>query len=316
MESGARVEGDLFVDCTGFRGLLIEQALGTGYEDWSHWLPTDSALAVQTTATGPAVPYTRAIAHDAGWRWRIPLQHRVGNGLVYCSEHLSEDEARARLLAGAEGEPLFEPRLIRFRTGRRKRAWVGNCVALSLAGGFVEPLESTSIHLIMIGVTRLLQLFPFEGIEPALVDRFNDQSREELERVRDFIILHYHLNERPEPFWRRMREMDVPDSLAERIALFRDGAHAYQSASDLFRVDSWMQVMLGQRLRPRGYHHVARMMPPGQLRRTLSDIKAGVAAQVRRMPSHQAFLDGYCAPPAPAGHQGVAVTKMPVRIAG
>ncbi|WBH15529.1 tryptophan halogenase family protein [Sphingomonas radiodurans] len=316
MESGARVEGDLFIDCTGFRGLLIEQTLGAGYEDWGHWLPTDSALAVQTTAVGPAVPYTRAIAHDAGWRWQIPLQHRVGNGLVYSSEYLSEHEARARLLAGVEGEPLFDPRLIRFRTGRRRRAWIGNCVALSLASGFVEPLESTSIHLIMIGVTRLLQLFPFEGIDPALVDRFNDQSRDELERVRDFIILHYHLNERPEPFWQRMREMEIPDSLAARIDLFRGGAHAYQSASDLFRVDSWLQVMLGQRLEPEQYHHVARMMPPGQLGKSLGDIKARIAVQLAHMPTHQAFLDSYCAPVAAAESGARLRVRTPISING
>jgi len=312
MESGVRVEGDLFLDCTGFRGLLIEKTLGVGYEDWGQWLPTDSALAVQTTAVGPAVPYTRAIAHDAGWRWQIPLQHRVGNGLVYCSDYLSEDEARARLLSGVEGEPLFDPRLIRFRTGRRKQAWVGNCIALSLAGGFVEPLESTSIHLIMIAVTRLLQLFPFEGVDAALVDRFNDQSREELERVRDFIILHYHLNERPEPFWQRMREMDIPDSLAARIDLFRGGAHAYQASTDLFRVDSWLQVMLGQRLQPEQYHHVARMMPAGQLQRSLGDIKARIAAQLTGMPSHQAFLDNYCAPVAAAGAKSRERTPIAV----
>lgn len=293
LENGARIEGDLFLDCTGFRGLLIEQTLHAGWEDWSHWLPTDRALAVQTRATGPAVPYTRAIAHDAGWRWKIPLQHRVGNGLVYASEHLSDDAARARLLEGVEGDLLIEPRLIRFAAGRRRRSWMGNCVALSLAGGFVEPLESTSIHLIMIAVTRLLQLFPFGGVSPALADRFNAQSAAEIESVRDFIILHYRLNERDEPFWARMRDMTIPTTLADRIALFRESGQVYQASEDLFRTDSWVQVMLGQRLDPGDHHHVARMMPPGRLQRSLEDMRANITAALAKLPPHQAFLDAY-----------------------
>lgn len=295
---GRRIEGDLFLDCTGFRGVLIGDALGVGYEDWSHWLPTDRALPVQTASVEPARPYTRAIAHDAGWQWRIPLQHRVGNGLVYCSDYLSDDEARARLYAQVEGERLVEPNAIRFRTGRRLKAWEGNCIALSLASGFVEPLESTSIHLVMIALTRLMQAFPFDGISPATVSRYNDQARRELEGVRDFIILHYHLTERPEPFWQRCRETAVPDTLAERIALFAEGAHAYQDSHDLFRVASWVQVMLGQRLSPRTRHRLGRMMPVDQLASALADLKAGVDAGVARLPTHQAFLQGYCPEPA------------------
>ncbi len=295
LASGERLEGDLFIDCTGFRGLLIEQVLKAGYEDWSHWLPTDSGLAVQTASVGPAVPYTRAIAHDAGWQWRIPLQHRVGNGLVYCSEYLSDDEARARLLAGVEGEVLIEPRLIRYRTGRRRKVWDRNCIAFGLSSGFVEPLESTSIHLIMIGATRLAQLFPFGGFNQALIDRYNDLASRELEGVRDFIILHYKLTERDDsPFWRRCREMDVPESLARRIALFRDNGLAYQDAHDLFRIDSWVQVMLGQRLEPRAYHQLGRLMRPEQLRQALDDLRANIAKAVARMPAHQAFLESYC----------------------
>ncbi len=294
LADGQRVAGDLFLDCTGFRGLLIGDALGVGYEDWSRWLPTDRALPVQTASVEPARPYTRAIAHDAGWQWRIPLQHRVGNGLVYCSDYLSDDEAHARLLGGVEGERLIEPRPIRFRTGRRLEAWKGNCVALSLASGFVEPLESTSIHLVMIALTRLLQVFPFDGISPAAVARYNEQARRELEAVRDFIILHYHLTEREEPFWRRCRDMTIPDTLAERIALFAEGAHAYQDTHDLFRVASWVQVMLGQRLRPRGHHRLAQMMPVKQLARALADLKAHVDAAVARLPAHEAFLNHYC----------------------
>lgn len=295
LQSGERVEGDLFIDCTGFRGLLIEETLGAGYEDWSHWLPTNSALAVQTESTRPAVPYTRAIAHDAGWRWQIPLQHRVGNGLVYCSDFLGDDAARDRLMGAVEGKPVTEPRLIRYRTGRRRKVWDRNCIALSLASGFVEPLESTSIHLVMIALTRLMQVFPFAGINPATASRFNDQARQDLEGVRDFIILHYHLNQRPEPFWTRCREMTIPDTLAERIALFSEAAHAYQAGEDLFRVDSWVQVMLGQRLRPQGHHHLARILGPERLRQALADIKHNHDRAVAAMPSHQRFLDAHLA---------------------
>jgi tryptophan halogenase len=295
LESGEVIEGDLFIDCTGFRGLLIEQTLQTGYEDWTHWLSTDSAIAVQTEATGPAPPYTKAIAHRAGWRWQIPLQHRVGNGLVFASEHLSDDEAHKMLADSVEGAMLTEPRVIRFRTGRRRKAWNKNCIAFGLSSGFVEPLESTSIHLIMIGVTRLMQLFPFGGVNEALAKRFNDLSEHELEGIRDFIVLHYHLDERDDSeFWRRCREMDIPDSLAHRIALFRDSAQAYQASDDLFRVDSWVQVMLGQRLEPKGHHEMGRLMSSEQLRGALDALKGNIASAVARLPEHQQFLDSYC----------------------
>jgi tryptophan halogenase len=301
LQSGERIAGELFIDCTGFRGLLIEGALKAGYDDWTQWLPTDTGLAVQTRSVGPALPYTRAIAHDAGWQWRIPLQHRVGNGLVYSRRHLSDDEASARLLAQVEDEPIAEPRLIRFRAGARRKAWVGNCVAFGLSSGFVEPLESTSIHLFMIGVTRLIQLFPFGGISEAVVKRYNDLASAELERIRDFIILHYKATERDDSaFWRQCRDMEVPDSLAERIALFREGAVAYQSPDDLFRVDSWAQVMLGQRIEPRAWHHMAALMTADQLRDALAGIRSNIAGAVARMPRHQDFLDQYCASPAAA----------------
>jgi tryptophan halogenase len=296
LRSGERIEGDLFLDCTGFRALLIGQTLGSAFEDWGHWLPTDSAVVVQTRATEPARPYTRAIAHGEGWRWRIPLQHRVGNGLVYDSRHLSHDAARDRLLRDIEGETVTEPRLIRFRAGRRAEAWRGNCVALGLAGGFVEPLESTAIHLVMIAVTRLLQLFPFAGDCAAAAARFNAQARAEVEGIRDFIILHYVLTEREDTaFWRNVRAMEIPASLRERIALFRDGGIAYQAGEDLFRVDSWAQVMLGQRLLPHQHHRMAAIMGTPRLRQVLGDMKAHVAKQVAVLPTHAAFLRAYCA---------------------
>lgn len=295
LESGQVIEGDLFIDCTGFRGLLIEQTLQTGYDDWTHWLSTDSAIAVQTEATGPAPPYTKAVAHRAGWRWQIPLQHRVGNGLVFASEHLSDDEAHQLLTESVAGAMLTEPRVIRFRTGCRRKAWNKNCIAFGLSSGFVEPLESTSIHLIMIGVTRLMQLFPFGGVNEALAKRYNDLSQRELEGIRDFIILHYHLNERDDSdFWRRCREMDIPDSLADRIALFRDNAQAYQASDELFRIDSWVQVMLGQRLEPKSHHQMGRLMSSDRLRTALDTLKGNIGNAVARLPEHQQFLDSYC----------------------
>ena len=296
LEGGRRIEGDFFIDCTGFRGLLIAQALGAGYEDWTHWLPTNSALPLQTSAVGPAVPYTRAAAHEAGWQWRIPLQNRVGNGLVYCSEHMSDERARELLHSRVEGELLVQPTPIRYRAGRRSEVWIKNCVAFGLSSGFVEPLESTSIHLIMIGVTRLLQLFPAGGFSEAAIERFNQVSRVELERIRDFIVLHYKLTERDDgEFWRYCRTMSVPDTLAERIALFAEGAQAYQASEDLFRIDSWVQVMLGQGVRPKSHHPIGKLMGRDVLQQALGDLKTNIANAVARMPQHQAFLDSYCA---------------------
>jgi tryptophan 7-halogenase len=300
LASGERIDGDLFIDCTGFRGLLVEETLKTGYDDWSEWLPTNRALAVQTESVRPAVPYTRAIAHRAGWRWQIPLQHRVGNGLVYCSDFMSDEEARDFLLSELDGRPLTEPRKIGYVTGRRRKAWNKNCVALGLSSGFVEPLESTSIHLIMIGMTHLLQMFPFGDDVATLRDRFNEISRVELEKIRDFIILHYHQTERDDsPFWNRCRTMAIPDSLQARIDLFRENAHAYQAGDDLFRIDSWVQVLLGQRVTPKSFHHLAQLMPPEHLDRALADLKSGIAGALSGMPSHQAFLDNYCSAATP-----------------
>lgn len=295
LEDGRRIEGDLFIDCTGFGGLLIARTLGAGYEDWTRWLPTDSAVAVQTRAVEPAVPYTRAIAHEAGWRWRIPLQHRVGNGLVYCSAHMSDEAAREKLLADVTGETLTEPRVIRYRTGRRTEVWRRNCIALGLSSGFVEPLESTSIHLIMIGVTRLIQNFPFNGMSPGLISRYNDLAKNELERIRDFVVLHYYLNRRPEPFWVERRTMEIPETLAGRLALFREDAQVYQGEGDLFRADSWLQVLFGQGLRPAGHHQMGRMLTDEQLRRALSDLKGNIDGAVASLPRHQDFLDRFCA---------------------
>jgi tryptophan halogenase len=295
LESGQSVEGDFFIDCTGFRGLLIEQTLHAGYEDWQKWLPCDTAVAVQTESTGPAVPYTRAIAHEAGWRWRIPLQHRVGNGLVYCSRYMSDQDATDKLLRDVEGKAIIQPRVIKFRTGRRRQVWNKNVLALGLASGFVEPLESTSIHLIMTGVTRLIHLFPFAGVTQPFVDQYNDEARVELEKIRDFIVLHYHVTQRDDsPFWRECREMEVPETLSRRIQMFKDRGHAWQADGELFRVDSWTHVMLGQGIMPEHYHYTTKAMSDQDLERFLNGLRTSVGRAVERLPRHQDFVDQYC----------------------
>lgn len=294
MESGERIDGDLFIDCTGFKGLLIENTLKVGYEDWRHWLPTDSALAVQTSAGNSILPYTRAMARSSGWQWRIPLQHRVGNGLVFCSANQTEAQARDELLTNLDGDSLMEPRLIRYVTGRRRKAWEKNVIALGLASGFLEPLESTSIHLIQIGVMRLMQLFPFGGNFDNLAHRFNQQTQNELERIRDFIVLHYKMTERNDTeFWRARRDMSIPDSLSERIELFRDSGYVYKSADDLFSVSSWIFVMLGQGLSPQNYHHMGALLGDDRLKRALESLKTSIARGVASMPAHADFLKKY-----------------------
>jgi tryptophan halogenase len=295
LQSGQIIEGDLFIDCTGFRGLLIEQTLKSGYEDWTHWLPCDSAVAVQTELTGPAPPYTSSIAHDAGWRWRIPLQHRVGNGLVFSSRFLSDDAAKEELVSSIDGKPLTMPRVLKFQTGRRRVVWNKNCVALGLSSGFIEPLESTSIHLMMVGVTRLLHMFPFGGIHQSMLDQYNEASRIEMEKTRDFVVLHYHATQRSDtPFWRHCRDMPIPDSLAQRIDMFKQTAYAYQGDGELFRVDSWTQVMLGQRIMPRTYHPAARLFSADELTKFLAEYRASILQVVARMPGHQDFVNQYC----------------------
>lgn len=295
LDSGQVIDGDLFIDCTGFRGLLIEQTLHTGYEDWSHWLPCDTAVAVQTKSVSEAVPYTRSIAHQAGWRWRIPLQHRVGNGTVFCSQYMSEEDAQAQLLEAVEGSTLTSPRVIRFRTGRRRKNWNKNCVAIGLSSGFLEPLESTSIHLIMSGITRLLQMFPHQGIQPAIVAEYNQQAASEIERIRDFIILHYKVTDRDDSgFWRYCRGMDIPDSLAHRIELFKTSGKSYQVEGELFRLDSWTQVMLGQGLYPLYRHPIVDTMKPNELEQFLKAVYQDVESKVEALPMHEDFVRQYC----------------------
>ncbi len=299
LQSGQRVTGDLFIDCTGFRGLLIEQTLNVGFDDYGDWLPCDSAIAVPTAVTGSAHPYTRSTAHEAGWQWRIPLQHRVGNGMVFSSRHWSDDEARARLLDNVQGAVLAEPRLIRFRAGQRRRYWYKNCVALGLASGFIEPLESTSIHLIQRGVTRLVQFFPDKGIREPAIAEFNAKMQDEINNIRDFIILHYHVTNRSDtPFWRQCRTMNVPDSLAHRIQLFRQTGRIAWNPGELFGTTSWAQVMLGQGLMPEQYHPTVYAMSKDELGKYLATIHRQVEEQVDQLPDQQQFIDDYCkAPP-------------------
>jgi tryptophan halogenase len=294
MEDGERIEADLFLDCTGFRSLLLGQALETPFEDWQHWLPNDSAWATQIEKVGDAHPYTRCIAHGAGWQWRIPLQHRMGAGFVFSSHHLDADTAHVQFLESLESEALREPRMVRFRAGRRREPWVGNCVAIGLSDGFVEPLESTAIHLIMIAVTRLLQLFPFGSDMGGLRRRFNEMAQTEIERIRDFVILHFHLTERDDTsYWDYVRTMDVPDSLRERIEAFAEGAIAWQSVEEIFRADSWIQVMLGQRLTPRSWNRIGALLSNARLKQALEEARNRVAATVQAMPTHEQFLAGY-----------------------
>ncbi|PAX09266.1 tryptophan halogenase family protein [Sphingomonas lenta] len=300
LQGGERLAGDFFVDCTGFRGLLIEDALQAGYDDWRRLLPCDRALAVPSAAAGPLTPYTRATAREAGWQWRIPLQHRTGNGLVYSSAHLSDDRAAEILLANLDGAPLAEPKPLRFVTGRRRRAWVGNCVALGLAAGFLEPLESTSIHLIQSGIARLLELFPTDPVSPADVDEYNAQTEREWTAIRDFLVLHYHANARPEPFWAERRALAIPDTLRHRMELFRQTGRVTAREHDLFKEPAWIQVLLGQGVVPQGHHPLADALPADQLDQLLSLARAHAAQVAARMPAHQAFIAAHCAAPRKA----------------
>jgi tryptophan halogenase len=303
LESGERIEGDLFIDCSGFRGLIIEQALETGYEDWSKWLPCDRALAVPCAAGGELTPYTRASAREAGWQWRIPLQHRTGNGHVYCSAFTSQDEAARVLLANLDGPALADPLPLRFVAGKRRKAWNRNCVALGLAGGFMEPLESTAIHLVQSGIARLLQLFPGRGIVAEEVDEYNRQTDVEWLSIRDFLAFHYWANGRDGEFWRACRDMALPESLERRVALFRANGRIFRSTEELFAEVGWLQVMTGQGVVPSGYHPLADQLSAGQLAEFLGLAKKHVDHVVGQLPSHADFIARHCAIPAPGASQ-------------
>jgi tryptophan halogenase len=298
LDSGADIEGDLFIDCTGFRALLIGQAMKIDYEDWSHWLKCDSAVALQTDSSGPAVPYTRSIAREAGWQWRIPLQHRVGNGLVFSSRYMNDEQAIESLLQNVSGKALMTPRVIKFRPGQRRKVWHGNCIAIGLASGFLEPIESTSIHLIQRGIIRLMQMFPSMGICQSDVDEYNRQAESEIEHIRDFIILHYHVTNRQDSaFWRDCGSMDIPASLRHRIELFRETGRVFRVPNELFAENSWIQVMLGQGITPQQHHQTADLMGDEELKAFLNNIKTSIDRTVTQLPEHQAYVERYCRAP-------------------
>ena len=299
LEDGRRLEADLFIDCTGFASLLLGKTLGEPFDDWSALIPSDRALAVPCTRVGQAIrPFTQGIAHPVGWQWRIPLQHRTGNGHVFASAFCSEDEAAARLLANLEGEALDTPRLIKFTTGRRRRAWVDNVVALGLASGFLEPLESTSIHFVQAALERLVDLFPTRAMDPALQATFNRQTEAEWLGVRDFIVAHYHLSERDDSeFWRYTRHMPIPDTLAHTLELWRARGILDVDGGHLFQLGSWGSVLIGQRCLPRGVHALSDRADPAYAAAQVRQIAAECAAAGQALPDHGQFLRDYC----PAG---------------
>ncbi|WP_375391882.1 tryptophan halogenase family protein [uncultured Sphingomonas sp.] len=301
-DRGERIEGDLFLDCSGMRALLIGDTLGSPFEDWSHWLPCDRALAVPSERVAPPTPFTRATADEAGWRWRIPLRHRTGNGYVYSSAFIGDDAAAAALLAGLDGRPLADPRPIRFRTGRRREAWRKNVVAVGLSSGFLEPLESTSIHLIQSAIAKLLSLFPTRDCEPLVAEQFNRVLGDDYEAVRDFLVLHYHATaDRTQPLWEHCRHMMLPDTLVYKEEQFRRTGRIVLGTDELFREASWFAVLMGQGIAPRDYNPLMDAVPAGAALAHLAQVKQAIRAAAERMPSHEAALrDQIAAEPAPA----------------
>jgi tryptophan 7-halogenase len=288
--------GDLFIDCTGFRGLLIEGALKSGYEDWSQWLPCDRAIAVPCTSVAPLTPYTRATALEAGWKWRIPLQHRMGNGYVFCSQFIDETQAADRLLGALEGKQLADPNVLRFTTGLRKKIWNKNCVALGLASGFIEPLESTSISLIETGIEKLRRLFPDKTFNPALEEEFNRISRLEFERIRDFLIVHYRFNQREDSeFWRHCRELPLPEPLAHKLRLFKARGYVVRYEWETFLDPSWLAMYSGFGFLPDTYDPAADHFDVEELRRILAGMRHSIQDAARAAPTHEEFIARYCA---------------------
>jgi tryptophan halogenase len=294
LKDGQKVEGDLFIDCSGFTGLLIDKTLNTHFVDWSHWLPMDRAIPVQTKLTSPPPPYTRSIAHHAGWQWRIPLQHRMGNGIVYSSQYMSDDEAMDTLLSSIDGEPVTEPRVIKFKTGHRKQLWNKNCIAIGLAGGFIEPLESTAIHIIQQGIMQLIKYFPGYGINEYEVAEYNNYMTTDYNEIKDFIILHYCQTERDDsPFWQFCKNMDIPASLKARMDLFKNTGRFVPKSNEIF-VDSWLQVMIGQGLIPDQHHPLADELSDSELKGFLDNIENDILSKVQQLPSHGDYLDRNC----------------------
>jgi tryptophan halogenase len=294
LDNDSCINGDLFIDCSGLAALLIEKTLSTGYEDYSHWLPCDRAIAVPCEKVEPIEPYTRSTAHKAGWQWRIPLQHRTGNGLVYSSKYMTDDEAKELLLNNIDGKPLAEPRVIPFKTGRRRKQWHKNVIAIGLSSGFFEPLESTNIHLIQTAAIRLMKFFPHNGIQQEEVDEFNRQSKVELEGIRDFIILHYKLNNRGDSdFWRTCQRMEIPSSLLNKIELFKKTGKIFCKPDDLFTEIAWQQVMIGQGNIPEDHHPLVGTLSKDQVKDLMDNLKTLINKTVEKLPSHDEYLKSY-----------------------
>lgn len=300
IENGDSFDGDLFIDCSGFRGLLIEQTLKSGYTDWSAILPCDRAVARATESTGDPIPYTRATAKDAGWQWRIPLQSRVGNGHVYCSEYMSDEDALRSLNDDLDGDPISDPNFLKFKTGIRKKPWKNNVVSLGLAAGFLEPLESTSIHLIQTAIARLMAHFPDKNFVQSNIDYYNEKTLAEYEQVRDFLILHYYATEREDtPFWKYCKYMDIPETLQDRIQQYRDTAKLYRHDNEIFGETSWFAVMHGQGIVPDTYHPLANSLPETTLVSRMSQMERVTQACLEQMPTHQSFISQFCKSDAP-----------------
>ena len=295
LADGTTIAGDLFIDCSGFRGLLIEEKLGTGYEDWSRWLPCDRAVAVPSHYSGQPDPFTRCTARSAGWQWRIPLQHRMGNGLVYSSAYLTDANAEAFVLANLEGEPIAEPRRLAFQAGRRRQAWNGNVVSLGLSGGFIEPLESTSIHLIQSGIVKLLALFPDKRFNPIERDEYNRQMKDVYEDARDFIILHYKATRRDDSeFWNHCRTMVVPDTLQRKLDLWQAKGRLFREHHELFGTASWVAVLLGQGVVPQDHEPAADALDLGLITDALDKIRLSYQRMAEGMPRHGDFIASIC----------------------
>ncbi len=292
LENGTEIKGDLFIDCSGMHALLIEKTLKTGFEDWSHWLPCNRAWALPSEVLPTLHPYTQARAHDAGWQWRIPLQHRTGNGLVFSNDFTDEDSALTVLQEHLITKPTADPRLIKFKTGKRKKMWNANCVAIGLSSGFIEPLESTSLHLVQTAITRLISLFPDKNFAQANIDHFNRQSDFEIECIRDFVIAHYKVTDRNDtPFWRYCKHMTVPDRLEQRLAAFKTYGRVERVADELFREDSWVQVLIGQGLMPEYYDPLVDLKGEAEIVDFVSITKSVIEKCVENMPSHKDFID-------------------------
>lgn len=295
LENGKTVSGELFIDCSGFRSLLLGEALGVGYVDWSHWLPANSAIAVQTDGVEPLLPYTRSTAHSAGWQWRIPLQNRIGNGHVYSSNYMDDDTARDILMENLDAEPITEPRQLRFTTGKREKFWHKNCVGLGLASGFMEPLESTSIHLVQAGLGRLIDLFPTKDFTQVDTDVYNERTHFEFDSIRDFLILHYNATERDDSdFWNYCRTMDTPDSLKHKIDLWRSHGRFFRNDDELFVVPSWIQVLVGQNIVPEDCHGMAKVLSKADVEDYLGKISTFLNKTVDTMPTHREYVDKSC----------------------